>query len=63
MADGAMKLADEARAHAYSMPLEEMHPGDPELFRTNTHWPYFERLRREDPARFATLVAEFLGAS
>ena len=39
MADGAMKLADEARDRAYSMPLNEMHPGDPELFRTNTHWP------------------------
>ena len=52
MADGAMKLADEARVRAYSMPLEEMHPGDPELFRTNTHWPYFERLRREDPVHY-----------
>jgi cytochrome P450 len=52
MADGAMKLADEARARAFSIPLEEMHPGDPELFRTNTHWPYFERLRREDPVHY-----------
>ena len=52
MADGAMKLADEARDRAYSMPLNEMHPGDPELFRTNTHWPYFERLRREDPVHY-----------
>jgi cytochrome P450 len=52
MADGAMRLADEARAKAYSMPLEEFHPGDPELFRTNTHWPYFERLRAEDPVHY-----------
>ncbi len=52
MADGAMKLADEARVRAYSMPLEEMHPGDPELFLNNTHWPYFERLRREDPVHY-----------
>jgi cytochrome P450 len=52
MADGAMKLADEARLRAYSMPLEEMHPGDPELFRTNTHWPYFERLRKEAPVHW-----------
>jgi cytochrome P450 len=52
MADGAMRLADEARARAYSMPLEEFHPGDPELFRTNTHWPYFERLRAEDPVHY-----------
>jgi len=52
MADGAMRLADEARARAYSMPLDEFHPGDPELFRTNTHWPYFERLRAEDPVHY-----------
>jgi cytochrome P450 len=52
MADGAMRLADEARRQAYSMPLEEFHPGDPELFRTNTHWPYFERLRAEDPVHY-----------
>jgi len=52
MADGAMRLADEARAKAYSMPLDEFHPGDPELFRTNTHWPYFERLRAEAPVHY-----------
>ncbi|MDP3869096.1 cytochrome P450 [Phenylobacterium sp.] len=52
MADGAMKLADEARARAYSLPREEFNPGDPELFRTNTHWPYFERLRREEPVHW-----------
>ncbi|WP_312164104.1 cytochrome P450 [Phenylobacterium sp.] len=52
MADGAMKLADEARARAYSTPLDEFHPGDPELFRTDTHWPFFERLRREEPVHW-----------
>ena len=52
MADGAMKLADEAKARAYSLPLEEFNPGDPDLFRTDTHWPYFERLRREDPVHW-----------
>ena len=52
MADVAMKLADEAKARAYSLPLEEFHPGDPDLFRTDTHWPYFERLRREDPVHW-----------
>ncbi len=52
MADGTMKPIDEARARAYSMPLEDMHPGDPDLFRTNTHWPYFERLRAEDPVHW-----------
>jgi cytochrome P450 len=55
MADGAMKLADgleEARARAYGTPLEDFNPGDPELFRTNTHWPWFERLRKEDPVHW-----------
>ena len=52
MADGAVRLDDEARERAYSMPLEEMNPGDPELFKTNTHWPYFERLRGEDPVHW-----------
>ena len=52
MADGAMKPIDEARARAYSMALEDMNPGDPDLFRTNTHWPYFERLRAEDPVHW-----------
>ncbi|WP_374573290.1 cytochrome P450 [Phenylobacterium sp.] len=55
MADGAMKLAEgqeEARARAYATPLEDFHPGDPELFRTNTHWPWFERLRKEEPVHY-----------
>ena len=52
MADGASGLHDEARARAYATPLEDFHPGDPELFRTNTHWPYFERLRAEAPVHW-----------
>ena len=58
MADGATTLRDQARDAAYSMPLEAFHPGDPELFRTNTHWPYFERLRAEDPVHY-TPESEF----
>ena len=49
MSDGSVDLKDEARAKAYSMPLEEINVADEELFRTNSHWPYFERLRKEDP--------------
>ncbi|OYU70330.1 MAG: cytochrome P450 [Alphaproteobacteria bacterium PA2] len=52
MADGAMKLEDEARARAYSMPLEDINPGDPELFLNNGFWAYFERLRAEDPVHW-----------
>ena len=52
MADGAMKVEDEARARAYAMPLEDMNPGDPELFLNNGFWAYFERLRAEDPVHW-----------
>ena len=49
MSDGAVDLKAEARARAYSIPLEDINVADPELFKTDTHWPYFERLRKEDP--------------
>jgi cytochrome P450 len=52
MADGSQRIAEDARAKAYSTPLEDFHVGDPELFRTNTHWPWFERLRREEPVHW-----------
>ncbi|MFD1189935.1 MULTISPECIES: cytochrome P450 [Phenylobacterium] len=52
MSDGAVDLKAEARAKAYSMPLEQINPVDPELFLTDTHWPYFERLRKEDPVHY-----------
>jgi cytochrome P450 len=42
----------EARERAASLPLEDFDPGDPELFRSDTHWPYFDRLRREDPVHY-----------
>lgn len=37
---------------AYAIPLDEIDLSDPELFRTNTIWPYFERLRNEDPVHY-----------
>jgi len=57
MADGgALRLKaqvlEEARARALATPLEDFNPGDPELFRTDTHWPYFARLRREAPVHW-----------
>jgi cytochrome P450 len=41
-----------ARERAASIPLEQFDPGDPELFRSDTFWPYFDRLRREDPVHY-----------
>ena len=53
MADRAGELARRARAAAYAMPIEAINPVDPELFRSDTLWPYFERLRKEDPVHYA----------
>jgi cytochrome P450 len=56
MADDAGTLRDQAqdqaRAQAYATPLEDLHPGDPDLFLNDAHWPYFERLRREAPVHW-----------
>jgi cytochrome P450 len=52
MADGAGDLMKDARAKAYSMPLEDFDVSQGELFRTNTMWPYFERLRKEAPVHY-----------
>jgi cytochrome P450 len=42
----------EARDRAYATPLADLHPGNPDLFQSDTFWPYFERLRAEDPVHF-----------
>ena len=49
MADDANTLANEARAQAYATPLADINLTDPELWRSDKIWPYFERLRAEDP--------------
>ncbi|MDB5522089.1 MAG: cytochrome, partial [Tardiphaga sp.] len=43
---------DAVRDRAYALPLDEFNPGDPALFRDDTHWPYFERLRAEEPVHY-----------
>lgn len=53
MDDGGLDLKLAAREAAYAMPLEAINPGNPELFRTDSFWPYFERLRAEDPVHWA----------
>ena len=37
---------------AYSVPLNEINPADPALFKNNVMWSYFERLRKEDPVHY-----------
>jgi cytochrome P450 len=41
-----------ASERAYSTPLADLHPGDPELFRTFAFHPVFDRLRAEDPVHW-----------
>jgi cytochrome P450 len=54
---GTIDAADDirqkaARDLAQSTPLEEYNPGDPELFRSDSFWPYFDRLRKEEPVHY-----------
>ncbi|HVV41011.1 MAG TPA: cytochrome P450 [Nitrobacter sp.] len=43
-----------AREEAYATPLKDFHPGAPRLFQNDTLWPYFERLRKEEPVHYCT---------
>jgi cytochrome P450 len=58
MQDMLKRRAEEARALAYATPLERFQPADPELFRGDTLWPWFERLRAEDPVHY-TAYSEY----
>ncbi len=42
-------MANQAGRDPYSLPLDEIDVSDSELFETDTHWGFFERLRNEDP--------------
>src|SRR6516164_7001567 len=50
--NGSAKAASDARARAYATPLDEFDVGDPGLFESYEFWPYFERLRKEDPVHY-----------
>jgi cytochrome P450 len=58
MADGSLARAEEARALAYATPLDQFQVADSALFRSDTLWPWFERLRAEDPVHY-TAESEF----
>jgi cytochrome P450 len=44
--------AKRARAEAYAQPLQMLNPAQPRLFEADAHWPWFERLRKEDPVHY-----------
>jgi cytochrome P450 len=41
-----------AKADADNIPLDQIDVSNPKLFQDGNHWPYFERLRREDPVHY-----------
>jgi cytochrome P450 len=53
MDDAGSDIRKAARERAYAMPLEDIQPADPVMFQDDTLWPYFERLRAEDPVHYA----------
>jgi len=45
-------VSHDPREDAYSKPLDKLDVSDPQLYFTDTWYPYFERLRREDPVHY-----------
>src|SRR6185437_1079707 len=45
-------LEKDARDAAYALPLDKLNVAQGMLFKTDTMWPYFERLRKEDPVHY-----------
>jgi len=52
MTDAALAVRAAPSPDAYAIPLDEINVADPHLFKTDTMWPYFARLRREDPVHY-----------
>ncbi len=44
----------EARETAFALPLDKINVAQPALFQSDTMWPYFERLRKEEPVHWCT---------
>ncbi|MEE8045280.1 MAG: cytochrome P450 [Dehalococcoidia bacterium] len=45
-------VANQPVPDPYSIPLEEIDLSDPTLYETDSHWPFFERLRKEAPVHY-----------
>ena len=42
----------DAATEAYSTPLDQIDVSNPRLYQEDCYFPYFERLRREDPVHY-----------
>ncbi len=49
MADGAIGKLEAARAEAWAVPLETLDVSLADRFANDTFWPFFERLRADEP--------------
>jgi len=52
MSSAASDVRELTANDAWSMPLEDINVADPQLFKNDAMWPYFERLRKEDPVHY-----------
>ena len=52
MSDGNLDLAADHRARAQAIDLATFSPAQPDLFKNDVMWPYFERLRKDSPVHF-----------
>jgi cytochrome P450 len=52
MAEALTEKPDLVTADPYKVPLEAIDMSQPALFEQDRIWPYFERLRREDPVHY-----------
>ncbi len=50
--ESSLPSKGQANADPHSIPLDKIDVSDSELFETDTHWGYFERLRKEDPVHY-----------
>ena len=52
MAEAISEKLDLVTADPYSVPLDAIDVSQAALFENDKHWPYFERLRKEDPVHY-----------
>ena len=52
MSDGSIDQKGSAPVDVWSIPLDKLDVTNPDLWTTNSHWPYFERLRKEAPVHY-----------
>jgi cytochrome P450 len=52
MAEAVTEKPDLLTADPYSVPLDAIDVSQAALFENDKHWPYFERLRKEDPVHY-----------